>query len=66
MSKKNVSPCTYDMESGNYTIRVPCPVHGTFADLTGPVPGTMYGWCPRGHWLNTEAEALTLSVTEDD
>jgi len=53
------------MESGNYTIRVPCPVHGTFADLTGPVPGTMYGWCPRGHWLNTEAEALTLTVTED-
>jgi len=62
---KNVTPCTYDMASGNYTIRVPCPVHGTFADLTGPVPGTMYGWCPRGHWLNTEAEALTLTVTED-
>ena len=38
---KNVSPCTYDMASGNYTINAPCPVHGTFADLTGPVPGTV-------------------------
>lgn len=62
---RNVSPCTYDMESGNYTINAPCPVHGTFAYLTGPVPGTMYGWCPRGHWLHTEAESLTLTVTED-
>lgn len=62
---KHVSPCTFDMASGNYTINVPCPVHGTFVDLTGPVPGTMYGWCPRGHGLHTEAEALTLIVTED-
>jgi len=38
---KNIIHCTYDMESGNYTINAPCPVHGTFADLTGPVPGTV-------------------------
>lgn len=38
---KNIIHCTYDMESGNYTINAPCPVHGAFADLTGPVPGTV-------------------------
>jgi hypothetical protein len=60
MADKRVLPVSYSVD-GVYSIEVPCPEHGTFVTLSGrDVPGRLYGYCPRGHSLWTDADFLTL------